>query len=139
MTMAHLFNSRVSVSRLTQTATAGAPTYDWLPVPGLQALDCRLDVGFLRPGKDMPMPVEAGKAPPRIAVLYCSPTVPLWAGDQLQCITNRFGQIPVSGVWELRVPPDEAQDFSRQHHIEVQVVEVALAVAGQRIFPGGYN
>lgn len=84
------------------------------------------------------MPVEAGKAPPRVAVLYCAPKTALLAGDRVVCIPNRYNDLPVTGTFEIRVPPDEAQDFSRQHHIEVQVIEVALSVAGgPRAFPGG--
>ena len=38
-------------------------------------------------------------------------------------IPNREGKTPVKGTFEIRVMPDEAIDFSDQHHIEVQIIE----------------
>lgn len=136
--MQHLFNSRCSVSRLGQVALDGAPSFTWTAVAGLTFLKCRIDLGFLRPGKDQPMSVEAGKVPPRFGVFYAVPNVGVRASDRITFVTNERGKLPVAGTFEFRVPPDEAQDMHDQHHIEAQVIEVSAAVlGGERQFPGG--
>lgn len=92
--------------------------------PGL--LKCRLDLLFVRPGKDQPMPIVAGRAPDRIGVCYYdlatdADNVPLvLAGDRLKCVAG-----PIFGTFDIRVIPDVAQDMIGAHHIEVQVVEVS--------------
>lgn len=138
MTLAHMYNSRVSVRRMKSSAEDGAPVFSWKPEPGLQYVACRIDMGFLRPGKDAPMPIEAGKAPSRVGVLFADSFCGLIAGDRVTCVANDFGQTPVTGTFEIRVPPDEAQGYSATHHLEVQVIEVAQQIlAGERVFPGG--
>ncbi len=135
--MRHLFNSRVAVEELAGDFVNGTPIMDWaklnlvvdplLGVPG--EMLCRLDVNFARPGKDQPMPIVAGRAPDRVAILFCSATTALKAGHRLRTIAG-----PLAGsVWEVRMVPDVAQGFSAGHHMEVQVVEVAQQLAG--VFP----
>ncbi len=126
--MDHLFNSTVAVFRLESSAVDGMLSYTWVD-SGVR-IRCRLDIGFLRPGKDQPMAVEAGKAPDRVGVLYCLPSEDLRAGDRVVALDPA----PVPGTFEVRVIPDRAVGFSTAHHIEVQVVEVAQALAGS--FPG---
>ncbi len=135
--MRHLFNSRAEVHRLTGTLAAGTPTLTWskttdivdavLGVPG--EMMCRLDLLHVRPGKDQPMPMIAGRAPDRVGLLIFDATPNLKAGDQIRMIDG-----PVSGVFELRVVPDPAVGFAATHHMEVQVIEVSQSLAG--IFPG---
>ena|SRR5882672_11051165 len=135
--MEHLFNSRVKVQRLDPSASNGMATYTWVDQPSpLDYLKCRIDVQFLRPGKDIPKPFEAGKAPENTGVLFYSRDVKLLAGDRLVCVPNDAAELPVEGVFEIRNIPDTAQDAARSHHFEVQVFEVAQAFAGDRVFPG---
>lgn len=110
----------------------GIPEMEWIQatVPGdpiasamLARLDCRLDMNFLRKGKDLPPAPEAGKAPDRVGVMFTYPYAPIQAGDRIIAIPNNEGKIPVAGSFEIRAMPDEAIDFSDQHHIEVQVIE----------------
>jgi hypothetical protein len=95
-----------------------------LDVPGM--LQCRLDLTFLRPGKDQPAPVVAGRAPDRVGVCYFDPAPDangaslVRAGDRLQCV-----QGPIYGTFEIRLIPDVAQSLIGAHHIEVQIVEVS--------------
>ena len=92
--------------------------------PGL--LQCRLDLTFLRPGKDQPMPLVAGRAPDRTGVCYFDLAtdgdgVPLvLAGDRLKCVSG-----PIFGTFELRLIPDVAQSLTGAHHVETQVIEVS--------------
>ncbi len=134
--MRHLFNSRAEVLRLSGELIAGTPTLSWpkttdivdpvLGVPG--ELMCRLDLNYVRPGKDQPMPVVAGRAPDRIGVLFYTVTGNVKAGDRVRMLSG-----PVTGTFEIRVIPDPAVGFSAAHHMEVQVVEVAAPPAG--MFP----
>lgn len=129
--MFHLFNSVVRVERLQLVTTDGVAEVDWAqatdPDPNaaemLKYLECRLDMNFLRPGKDILPAPEAGKAPDRIGIMFTYPYAPIKAGDRIVAIPNREGKTPVKGTFEIRVMPDEAIDFSDQHHIEVQIIE----------------
>jgi hypothetical protein len=133
----HLYNCRARVQRLSGIMAAGTPTITWSTVedvldpvlgePG--QLMCRLDLMFVRPGKDQPMPVVAGRAPDRVGLLFCDATNGLRAGDRLQMIAG-----PVVGTFEIRVTPDPALDLATAHHLEVQVIEVAQALVN--VFPG---
>jgi hypothetical protein len=143
-----LYRSRVQVTRLMPSLTdQGGMVTTWenvtdicdpyLDKPGLMM--CRLDLTFLRPGKDQPAPLVAGRAPDRIGVCYYDPAtdangIPyVKAGDRLACVAG-----PIYGTFEIRTIPDVAQDFTGAHHIEVQVIEVAQQlVSGPNPFPGG--
>lgn len=129
--MEHLFNSAVRVERLQLTVVGGRPIMDWAQATDddpalndmLQFLKCRLDMNFLRPGKDILPAPEAGKAPDRIGIMFTSPYAPIRAGDRIVAIPNESGKTPVEGTFEIRQIPDEAIDFSERHHIEVQIIE----------------
>lgn len=129
--MEHLYNSAVRVERLKLVVTDGSPSMEWVQAEDtdtalndmLQFLKCRLDMNFIRQGKDIPMAPEAGKAPDRIGVLFTYPYAPIKAGDRIVAIPNENNKIPVAGTFEIRAIPDEAIDFSDRHHIEVQIIE----------------
>ena len=131
--MQHLFNSAFRVERLQFVVTDGTPIMDYAQATDtdpalndmLQFLKARLDMNFIRQGKDIPEAPVAGRAPDRIGVLFTSPYAPLKAGDRLVAIPNEQGKIPVPGIFDIRVMPDVAIDFSDAHHIEVQVTETA--------------
>lgn len=132
--MRALYRSVVQVQRLTPVMDAdGGMEVTWqtitdvldniLQTPG--QLQCRLDIGFIRPGKDQYAPLVAGRAPDRVGVCYYDSVtdangVPLVkSGDRLVCVAG-----PIFGTFEIRLIPDVAQDFTGAHHVEVQVVEV---------------
>lgn len=128
-----LYNSVVRVERPVLTLPFGGgdpelsyvqahdddPLLDYL----LGYLECRIDLLYFRPGKDVPSPIGAGGAQPRTGVLFCDPDVPLRAGDRLVTIDNGDGVQPVSGIFEMRNKPDYAMGFHGAHHIEVQIIE----------------
>lgn len=139
-----LYRSVAQVMRLQPTLqTGGGMAVVWsavadildqyLVIPGLIA--CRLDLQFIRPGKDAPMPLVAGRAPDRTGVLfYDMPTdvngIPLvLAGDRFQMVSG-----PVTGTFEMRQIPEMAQDYLGVAHAENQVIEV-----GQFLRPGSYT
>ena len=128
--MEHLLPSVVRVERAVQKRVGGRPTTVWEqatdPDPVLNHLlswyPCRLDLNFLRPGKDAPAPIQAGVMPDRVGIMFCPPG-PLRAGDRLVTIPNDSGLIVVPGTFAIKAMPEYALDYSTQHHIEVQVVE----------------
>lgn len=142
------YTSTCQVLRLDPSlGSGGGMTFAWNPVTAVvdpvldQAglLQCRLDLTFLRPGKDQPAPIVAGRAPDRTGVCYFdlasdvngAPLV--LAGDRLQCVAG-----PIFGTFEIRLIPDVAQSLIGAHHIEVQVVEVSqqLKQGSPTPFPG---
>jgi len=133
--MDHLYPSAFRVERLQLLqVTDGVPTLDWAQAVSetgdqnendmLAFLRGRLDLNFLRPGKDIPEAPVAGKALDRIGVLFTFPYAPIRAGDRIVAIPNAKGKIPVKGTFEIRNNPDEAQGYEDSHHLEVQVIEV---------------
>lgn len=134
--MDHLFNSVVRVERLQLTVLNGVAQMAYAqatdPDPTrnsmLNYLKCRLDLNFVRPGKDVPAAPVAGRAPDRIGVLLTYPNAPIKAGDRLVTIPNEWNEIPVEGAFELRTIPDEVVSFSSRHHLEAQILE-----AGQEL------
>ncbi len=131
--MRALYASQVDVLRLVTTdLSGGSAQSSWVKVsdmvdqiwgvPG--ELMCRIATSFLRPGKDQPPPLVAGRAPDRVGVLYCDATPYLKAGDRVRCITG-----DVYGTFELRVTPDLALNQKTVGHMEVQIIEVAQSLA----------
>lgn len=141
--MDHLFNSAVRVERLTLSVEDGTATMAYSqatdPDPALDAmlqfLKCRLDMNFIREGKDaLPAPV-AGRAPDRVGVMLTGPYAPLRAGDRIVTIPNEAGREPVKGIFEIRAIPDEVVAFADRHHIEVQIIETGQELTGEN-WPG---
>lgn len=129
--MFQLFNSAVRVERMQLVVVDGVATMSYAQATDedpatndmLQFLKCRLDMNFLRQGKDIPAAPVAGRAADRIGVMFTYPYAPIRAGDRIVAIPNERNQIPVKGTFEIRQMPDEAIGFSDQHHIEVQIIE----------------
>jgi hypothetical protein len=133
-----MYTSVVQVTRLTPSLDgSGGMNLAWNPISAVPdpvlgqpaLLACRLDIGFVRPGKDQLAPLVAGRPPDRVGVCYYdiasdSSGVPIVrAGDQLVCV-----QGPVFGTWQVRNVPDVAQNYPGGHHIEVQVIEVSQSL-----------
>lgn len=129
--MEHLYSSRVEVTRLSVTDGGGYPVYQYEVVNGLDWLPCRLDLNFLRLGKDQPPAPEAGRVPDRVGVMFCPMWAGLRAGDRIRAVSG-----PVAGVFEIRVVPDVAVDYASGHHVEVQVIEVAQQPGDDLAAPG---
>lgn len=89
---------------------------------------CRLDLQFMRPGKDVPPPNVTGRAPDRFGLMFCSNTPFLKAGQQLRTIDG-----PIVGIFDIRNIPDVALEYRGGHHIETQVAESAQRLDG--IYP----
>jgi hypothetical protein len=144
-----LYRSIAQVLRISpQLDDGGSMSVSWAPltaiidpyiaIPGQMA--CRIDLGFIRRGYDMPMPLTAGRAPDRLGLAFFDLAtdqngIPLvLAGDRLQLLSG-----PIWGTFDIRSIPDVAQSYTGAHHVEVQVIEVSQALqSGSPIqFPGG--
>lgn len=143
-----LYNAVGLVLRLTTNLQAdGTFSAQWNPVTSIVdpyqdapgQVTCRLELGFIRAGKDQLPALVAGRPPDRVGVLYCDLLpdengMPLiQAGDRVKMVAG-----PIYGTFEIRTIPDVAQAYAGAHHIEVQVVEVAqaLAAGSPQPFPG---
>lgn len=125
--MRHLFASTVKVKRLVTTRNGSKITTAWVDQDApLSAIPCRLDLNFLRPGKDIPLAQNAGVALERMGVMFCQSGLPLKAGDRIEAIAG-----PVEGTFDIKVIPDVAVAYSSAHHIEVQIVESVQDLEGK--------
>ena len=130
--MEPLYNSAVRVERMQLTYVDGRAVMDYAQATDedpalnsmLQFLKCRIDLGFIRPGRDIPEAPVAGRAPDHTGLLFTYAYAPIKAGDRLIAIPNERNKIPVPGTFEIRPMPDYPQDFSDAHHIEVQITEI---------------
>lgn len=135
--MRHTYNVRAEVLELTGDLVNGTPTLSWTkltdvvdPLLGVAGeLMCRLDLNFIRVGKDQPMPVIAGRAPDRTGVMFFDTTDYVRAGLFIRALDG-----PVTGTFEIRTIPDPAVGMYNAHHMEVQVFEYAQVLTG--VFPG---
>lgn len=136
--MRHLFKSVAQVLEPSTTVEKGAiASSGWQPVmemfdPAygkLSYLKCRLDLQFIRPGKDVAPAVNAIPIG-RQGLLFCSLTPFLKAGQRLKMVAG-----PIRGMFTIEIIPEEALGYSNAHHIEVQVFEVAQNRM-QGTFPG---
>jgi hypothetical protein len=128
--MRHLFRSTVEILESVTTIVEGARVQAWNK--STKSFDstcpqgemkCRLDLIFLRPGKDAPAPVVAGRTPDRTGVMFCSNTPSLQGGQIVRVIKGPYA----GSSFLLKMRPDEAQDYFGSHHIEIQINEVAQA------------
>lgn len=118
--MQHLFNTVGHIERLRRSIVNGAAQTSWVPVtdPQLAYIRCRLDLNFLRPGKDQPAPYVAGTAPDRIGIMFVG-ILPIRAGDRFVADSG-----PVEGTFEIRSTPDVAITARPTgHHMEIQIIE----------------
>ena len=123
--MEHLYSSLVKAQKLQTTVVDGVAVTSWTDLPSpLDSFKCRLDLNFLRPGKDAPPAYEAGVAPDRVGIMFCSAALPLKAGHRIVTISG-----PVSGTFDIRMVPDIAVDYDSAHHIEVQIVETPQSLS----------
>lgn len=116
--------SRVRVSRPHSTMQDGILTASWRDVEGLEEVPIRLEVGFFRPGKDFPLPPQAGRTPDRVATYWVDSDIDLRPGDHIQCVSG-----PVTGTWQIRTAPDLVTSMSKLNHKEGQAIELIPAIA----------
>ena len=82
-------------------------------------IPCRLDLNFLRTGKDQLWLNSVGKPDDRTGVLFLMPNAPVQVGMRAVMVRGP------KGTFQLRGSIDEAWDFDSLDHLEVGVVEVS--------------
>lgn len=139
MSFRSLLNSRVQIYRLSIFTQDGVATNQWLALASpFNYIPVRLDLSYLRPGKDVQPPIQQGRAPDRVGVMLYEPGAGFEASDIVVAIPNDYGQIPIPGAFQLRTIPDEIQAYSAQHHLEASILETSQAYMDSiRPFPGG--
>jgi hypothetical protein len=132
----------VQVLRQVTTRANGSMSIAWVPISQLVGgelygltprrpygdildggqLAVRLDLHFVRPGTVAQPPLAAGFMPDRTGVMFADVSAAgiLKAGDRVQCVSG-----PIDGIFEIRVIPDTPADYSKAHHLEVEVIEVS--------------
>lgn len=123
--MRHLYSSVVRIESMQLVVVNGEATSTWAVAPeeGADWVECRLDLNFLRPGKDAPAPINAGVVADRVGIMFCDADAPLKPERRIVTIPNSYGEEPVKGTFEIKAIPDVALDYSSAHHIEVQIIE----------------
>lgn len=124
------FNSVVKVMQSKTMNRDGHTLMTWVVVAGLARVPCRLDVNFVRPGKQALPPQEAGRSPDREGTAFFGSDYGTRIKPAYRCVavTNDEGIIPVLGTFEIRAWPDAAQDMEGPHHYEVGIYEVSSMV-----------
>ena len=107
--MRHLFSSTVEILESVTTVVDGARVQAWVksteqfdPACAPGEMLCRLDLIFLRPGKDAPAPIVAGRTPDRTGVLYCSNTPALKGGQIVRVIKGQH----IGASFLMKMRPD---------------------------------
>lgn len=121
--MQHLYASVVKIRERKMVPKNGRPTLSWVDVAGLTYWPCRLDLEFMRPGKDAPPAINAGVVPDREGIMFCDVSEKIKAGMQVVTIDDSMGRQVVKGVFEIKEIPGISLDSSSQHHMEIKVQE----------------
>lgn len=126
--MRDLYHTRAAILRQELVFTDGDAQQAWTKIsqivdpylnePG--EMMCRIDLSYVRVGKDQPTALVAGRVPDRQGLLFLDPTDELRMGDHIECLDG-----PISGIFEMRAKPDPIAGYALAHHMEVQIIEVA--------------
>lgn len=128
-TLAHLYTSVGDIYRPNQTIIDGVLTASWGLV--YSEISSRLDIGFLRPGRDALPPQQAGRAQDRVGLMFLDTDTDIRPGDRYVTTSG-----PTKGTWGVNSRADGAIGYSQVHHVECQVVEVAPSIAQGQAYTG---
>ena len=102
---------------LTTTDSDGSPVTSYVKV-NIKPIPCRIDLNFIRQGKDPLWMPSVARPEDRIGVMFFLPTTNLKAG-----IRAKITKGP-KGIFQLKGAIDEAWDYDSLDHFEVGVAEV---------------
>lgn len=115
-----LYESRI-------TDNDGSPVARYVKVNDLP-IRCRIDLNFVRQGKDSLWNATAARPDDRTGVMFFLPNQTLRDGMRAEIVRGP------SGIFQFKGAIDEAWDHRRLHHFEVGVVEVStLQSRGEHI------
>ena len=117
MSFLAMLQHRVDIQRPTTGEVDGLDTFEWNTVVSNEP--CRLDLQFIRSGRDPQWTPEAGRPADRFGVAFFRNGANVKAGDRLVVKKGPAGTFLCEGA------VDEALGFAGQpHHMEVGVKEV---------------
>ena len=114
--------NRCTIIRQTSTNVDGVLSVTWTEVAA--NVPCRIDLTFVRVGRDLLYKPDSGRAPDRNAVGFFRVNTDLKVADRV-VITDDSG---LSGTWEVFIKPEQATTISKAHHLEVELREVSQSI-----------
>lgn len=121
MSFRSLLKHRCTIMRADVDLDTGSPVYNWVDVK--TNVMCRLDLNFVRMGKDQLWTPEAGRSTERSGVIFFLPTAPIKPGDWVKITKGP------KGIFSLEAAVDEAWGQSDVHHFEIGAKEVPQQLA----------
>lgn len=118
MSFKSLLNHRCDLYDLRTTDNDGSPVTQYVKV-NERPVHCRLDLNFVRHGKDSMWLETIARPEDRTGVMIFGPKEKIKAGMRVKMLKGP------TGVFSLQGALDEAFDFDSLHHYEVGVVEVS--------------
>ena len=117
MSYSSLLDHRADVKRMTPTIVDGVESMTWRTVG--RSRRCRLDLQFIRPGRDPQWTAEAGRPVDRTGVVFFERGEDIRTGDRIVVTRGPIGTFEIDG--------DVDHVFGRRgrvHHVEVGCKEV---------------
>ena len=118
MSFRALLTHRCDLYDLVTTDSDGSPITSYVKINSTPIM-CRLDLNFLRQGKDSLWVETAARPQDRVGVLFLMPNAPVKSG--LRAVMTSGPK----GIFQLQGAIDEAWDFNKLDHFEVGVIEVS--------------
>lgn len=119
--MEHTLAHTADILELRPVYSRGAAAYDWTVIH--EEIPCRLDLAFIRQGKDPGYVQEAGRAADRNGVLFAMPDAPFRPGQRIEI--HAPGNPWLDGSrFDLGGAVDLAMTLDELHHIEMAATEV---------------
>lgn len=118
MSLRSLLSHRCDIYDLVTTDDDGSPVTSYRKI-NTAPIPCRLDLGFVRHGKDQ-MWIEAIARPEdRTGVMFFTPEAPIRSGVRAVMLKGP------KGIFQIQGAIDEAWDFDSLSHYECGVMEVS--------------
>jgi hypothetical protein len=112
-----LLTHRAKVMRAQMVVSDGLESYDWVTVAS--RVRCRVDLQYIRPGRDPQWTPEAGRQTDRTGVAFFEANAPVKVGDRVVVLTPPGGTFLVEGSVDAVLGRD-----GKVHHLECGVREV---------------
>jgi hypothetical protein len=121
MSLRALLTHRCTIKRGEATVVDGVESYAWKTVA--TAVRCRIDLTFIRLGKDPQWSPEAGRSPDRTGVAFFFPDASVKVGYRIAMTAGG-----IEGTFEIK-DIDHTQGRRHTHHLECGVQEVPGPIA----------
>lgn len=117
--MESMLPSRCSILRLEDVGRSdGTSSFLWNPV--ITNLKVKVDLGFLRTGRDNSLTIEAGRTPDRTGTAFFAGNPDVRGADRIKITEGAL----LGMEFDIDIAPDLIQDSFAVHHLEAAVKEV---------------